>query len=182
MNPTRATPTISAEAVAAERRGLRLAFSRARWPVAPDSLVGAPEINGASVYTPVQQVFGDDPAPLLSSESGAPILAGMDLSRQENLAPEIPIDLPKRDTNRESLELAELLVQELNGATRMVKLQPVQAGFVVLTSPEMPSVLVELGYLSNPADEQALADDAHLARLATAIARAVEVYFGAGRP
>jgi N-acetylmuramoyl-L-alanine amidase len=147
-----------------------------------DSLVSAPEVSGASVYAPLQQASGDSPARLLSTESGAPILAGMELSRQENLAPEIPIDLPKRDTNRESLELAELLVQELNGATRMVKLQPVQAGFVVLTSPEMPSVLVELGYLSNRADEQALADDAHLARLATAIARAVDVYFGAGRP
>ena len=67
----------------------------------------------------------------------------------------------------------------LNGATTMVRLQPVQAGFVVLTSPEMPSVLIELGYLSNRADERALADDAHIARLATAIARAIDAYFGA---
>ena len=44
----------------------------------------------------------------------------------------------------------------------------------------MPSVLVELGYLSNPADEQALADDAHIARLATAVARAIDAYFEAG--
>ena len=147
-----------------------------------DSLVSAPEVSGASVYTPLEQASADDAAPLVSEESGAPILAGLGLSRQEKLAPEALVDLPERNANRESLELAELLVQELNGATRMVKLQPVQAGFVVLTSPEMPSVLVELGYLSNPADEQALADDAHLARLATAIARAVEVYFGAGPP
>jgi N-acetylmuramoyl-L-alanine amidase len=42
----------------------------------------------------------------------------------------------------------------------------------------MPSVLIELGYLSNPAEEKALADDAHIARLAAAVARAGEVYFG----
>ena len=44
----------------------------------------------------------------------------------------------------------------------------------------MPSVLVEVGYLSNPADEKALASDAHIVRLATAMARAVDGYFGAG--
>jgi N-acetylmuramoyl-L-alanine amidase len=144
-----------------------------------DSLVSAPEVSGASVYTLLQQASGDDPG---REESGAPIPAGMgmDLSRQENIPPEILTDLAEPDTNRESVRLAELLVQELNGATRMVKLRPAQAGFVVLTSREMPSVLIELGYLSNPADELALADDAHIARLATAIARAVDVYFGAG--
>ena len=55
-----------------------------------------------------------------------------------------------------------------------------QAGFVVLKSPHMPSVFVELGYLSNPADEKALADDARIARLATTVTRAVDIYFGAG--
>jgi N-acetylmuramoyl-L-alanine amidase len=44
----------------------------------------------------------------------------------------------------------------------------------------MPSVLVELGYLSNAADEKALADDAHVAALAGAIARAIDLYFGVG--
>lgn len=145
-----------------------------------DSLVSAPQVSGASVYTLSPHDSSDDPARLVSEESGAHVLAGMDLSPQENIAPETMIDLAERDTIRGSVRLAELLVQELNGATKMLKLQPAQAGFVVLTSPEMPSVLVELGYLSNPADEQALADDAHIARLATAVARAIDAYFEAG--
>jgi N-acetylmuramoyl-L-alanine amidase len=136
-----------------------------------DSLMTAPEISGASVYTLSQEVSSRDPARLVSKEIGPYSLAGMDLSRQEDIAPETLFD--------QSVRLAELLVQGLNGATTMVKLRPAQAGFVVLTSPDMPSVLIELGYLSNPADEQALADDAHIARLAVAIARAVDAYFGA---
>jgi N-acetylmuramoyl-L-alanine amidase len=145
-----------------------------------DSLVGAPEVGGASVYTLAQGGSRDDAARLVSTASAANILVGMARSRQEDIAPDMLVDLPERDTAGESVRLAELLVEELNGATTMVKLRPAQAGFVVLTSRAMPSVLIELGYVSNPADEQALADDAHIARLATAIARAVEVYFGAG--
>ena len=120
-----------------------------------DSLMSAPEVSGASVYTLSERVPNEDTARLASNPRRVDILADI-----------------------KSIRLAELLVQELNGVTRMAKQRRAQAGFVVLTSPETPSVLIELGYLSNPADEQALADDAYIARLATAVARAVDVYFG----
>ena len=107
----------------------------------------------------------------------ADIRVGLDPSNEDGVGPETLIDLAQRDQQR-SIRLAELLVQELNGATRMVK-RPAQASFVVLKSPEIPSVLVELGYLSNPVDENALADDAHITRLAIAIARAIDGYFQA---
>jgi N-acetylmuramoyl-L-alanine amidase len=139
-----------------------------------DSLVSAPEVSGASVYTLSERAANDEPARLASNENRADILAGLDLSNQEDIVP------AQRDANNKSIRLAELLVQELNGATNMAKRGRAQAGFVVLNSPDMPSVLIELGYLSNSADERALADAAHIARLATAVARAVDVYFGAG--
>jgi N-acetylmuramoyl-L-alanine amidase len=140
-----------------------------------DSLVSAPAVNGASVYTLSERASDDQPAPLPSKEHRPEILASVDLSDQEKIVSETLIDLARRDTNNKSTRLAELLVQELNGATRIAKQR--QAGFVVLQSPGMPSVLIELGYLSNPTEEKALADDAHIARLARAVARAIDEYF-----
>jgi N-acetylmuramoyl-L-alanine amidase len=144
-------------------------------------LVSAPEVTGASVYTPSEPAFNNEPALVANKENRADILAGMDLSNQKDSAPEMLINLAQRDAHEKSIMMADLLMQELNGATKMAKRRPAQAGFVVLTSPDMPSVLIELGYLSNPADERALADDAHIARLSAAVARAVDAYFGAGR-
>jgi N-acetylmuramoyl-L-alanine amidase len=145
-----------------------------------DSLVSVPEVSGASVYTLSDPASNDELARLASTENRAKILAGIDLSNQEDTAPEILIDLAQRDASNKSIRMADLLMQELNGVTKMVRRRPAQAGFVVLKSPDMPSVLIELGYLSNPADEKALADDAHIARLARAMARAVDAYFGVG--
>ena len=142
-----------------------------------DSLVTAPQVSGASVYTLSERTSSD----FASKESGAKILAGIDPSNQDDLASEVLLDLAQRDTSNRSVRLAELLVEELNGATRMVKQRPAQASFVVLQSPLIPSVLIELGYLSNPAEENALADDAHIARLTAAMVRAIDAYFGVER-
>jgi N-acetylmuramoyl-L-alanine amidase len=145
-----------------------------------DSLARAPEVRGASVYTLSERASNDEAARLARKENRADILAGVDLSNQEDVVTEILIDLAQRDANNKSVTFAELLVETLHGATKMAKRRRAQAGFVVLKSPDMPSVLVELGYLSNAADEKALADDAHIARLAAAVARAIDLYFGVG--
>jgi N-acetylmuramoyl-L-alanine amidase len=146
-----------------------------------DSLVTAPRVRGASVYTLSEPTSRSDPMRLASKESGAKILAGIDPSSQDDLASEVLLDMAQRDTNGRSVRLAELLVEELTGATRMVKQRPAQASFVVLQSPLIPSVLIELGYLSNPVEENALADDAHIARLVAAMVRAIDAYFGVAR-
>jgi N-acetylmuramoyl-L-alanine amidase len=143
-----------------------------------DSLTIAPEVRGAAVYTLSELASNDEPERLASKEGCADIPAGIDLSNQEDIVPETLIDLAQRSA--ESITVAELLAQELNRATKMAKRRPAQEGFAVLNSSDMPSVLIELGFLSNPADERALADDAHIARLATAVARALDIYFEAG--
>jgi len=143
-----------------------------------DSLVRAPGVSGTSVYTLSERASSQEAARLARKENRADSLAGVDLSEQEDIVTEILIDLAQRDANNKSIEVAELLVEELRGATQMAKRQRARAGFVVLKSPDMPSVLIELGYLSNPADERALADPAHLAKLAAAVVRAIDRHFG----
>jgi N-acetylmuramoyl-L-alanine amidase len=144
-----------------------------------DSLVKAPDVRGASVYTLSERASNDEAARLASKENRADILAGIDLSNQEDIVTEILIDLAQRDANNKSIEVADLLVDELGSVTRMARQQRSQAGFVVLKSPDMPSVLIELGYLSNVADERALSDAAHLAGLAKGIVEGIDRYFAA---
>jgi N-acetylmuramoyl-L-alanine amidase len=142
-----------------------------------DSLVRAPEVRGASVYTLSEQASNEEAARLAGNENRADILAGIDLSDQEDIVTEILIDLAQRDANNKSVRLAELLVAELRSVSRMSRQRRSQAGFVVLKSPDMPSALIELGYLSNAADERALRDPAHLGKLAGAMVRAIDEYF-----
>jgi N-acetylmuramoyl-L-alanine amidase len=143
-----------------------------------DSLVRAPDVSGASVYTLSERASNDEAGRLARKENRADILAGVDLSEQEEIVTEILIDLAQRDANNKSLTVAALLVEELRDATQMAKRARARAGFVVLKSPDMPSILIELGYLSNPADERALANPAHIAGLAAAVVRAIDRHFG----
>lgn len=147
-----------------------------------DSLVKAPDVRGASVYTLSEQASNEEAARLASNENRADILAGIDLSDQEDIVTEILIDLAQRDANNKSIRLAELLVTELRSVSKMARQRRSQAGFVVLKSPDMPSVLIELGYLSNAADEQALRDPDHLAKLAGAMVGAIDQYFTPEQP
>lgn len=147
-----------------------------------DSLVRAPEVRGASVYTLSEQASNDEAARLASNENRADILAGVDLSDQEDIVTEILIDLAQREANNKSIRLAELFVTELKSVSKMARQRRSQAGFVVLKSPDMPSVLIELGYLSNAEDERALRDPDHLERLAGAMVRAIDRYFTPERP
>ncbi|MGI9433416.1 MAG: N-acetylmuramoyl-L-alanine amidase [Geminicoccaceae bacterium] len=144
-----------------------------------DSLANADEVHGAAVYTLSNQASSEEAARLASAENRADILGGIDLSHHEQVVTQILIDLAQRDANRKSLRVADLLVDELAEVTKMLRKEQQQAGFVVLKSPDMPSALIELGYLSNPADEKRLTDPYHLDDLAGAIIEAIDRYFGA---
>jgi len=144
-----------------------------------DSLVKAPEVRGASVYTLSEDASNQEAAALARKENRADILAGVDLSEQEDIVTRILIDLAQRDAKNRSIRFAGLLVDELDEVSAMSRRRWLQAGFVVLKSPDVPSVLVELGFLSNPEDERLLQDPEHQAALAQAIADAINRYFTA---
>lgn len=133
--------------------------------------------RGASVYT-LSDVASDREAELLAGrENRADALAGVALDPVDDITASILIDLAQRHTHNESSSMAQNLVTYLGEATRMVSQPNRQAGFVVLKAPDVPSALIELGYLSNRRDEQVLRSNDHRADLARAIAGAIERHF-----
>jgi N-acetylmuramoyl-L-alanine amidase len=142
-----------------------------------DNLLSAPEVRGVAVYTLSEDASNREAARLASKENRADILAGIDLSDQEQIVTQILIDLAQRDANNRSIRFADGLVTQFAEVTELSRRKRQQAGFVVLKSPDMPSALIELGYLSNASDEKLLLDEAHHAKLAGAIVHAVDAYF-----
>ncbi len=144
-----------------------------------DSLANDKDVHGAAVYTLSNQASGEEAERLASIENRADILGGIDLSHHEPLITQILIDLAQRDANSKSIKVGEILVDELGSVTKLLRKRRQQAGFVVLKSPDMPSALVELGYLSNEGDEKRLTDQDHLGDLAKGMVKAIDRYFGA---
>jgi N-acetylmuramoyl-L-alanine amidase len=137
--------------------------------------------RGASVYTLSQTASDEEAARLASQENRADILTGPDLSQHDAAVATILIDLAQRDTSNKSIAFADLLAEELATVSPLVRKHRRFAGFAVLKSPDMPSVLLELGYLSNPDDARNLAQPDYRAKLAQAVVRTLDRYFAAPR-
>ncbi|MCS6877081.1 MAG: N-acetylmuramoyl-L-alanine amidase [Geminicoccaceae bacterium] len=133
-----------------------------------------PAIFGASVYTLSETASDAEAAALAAKENKADILSGTDLSRHDPIVASILIDLAQRDTMNKSVELAQALAEELRKVTPLLRNHRRFAGFAVLKSLEVPSALIELGYLSNPEEAQRLADPLHRKRLAGAVLAAID--------
>lgn len=142
-----------------------------------DSL-GDSRLRGASVYTLSDEASDSEAARLARKENRADIIAGTDLSAHDQTVASILIDLAQRVTNNKSIEFADVLTSELADVTALVRNTRRFAGFVVLKSPDVPSVLLELGYLSNPTDAANLARPEYRDKLAKATLRAIDRYFG----
>ncbi len=133
--------------------------------------------RGASVYTLSDQASDAEAARLATKENRADIIAGTDLSAHDEVVAGILIDLAQRVTNNKSIEFADVLAGELADVTALVHNTRRFAGFVVLKSPDVPSVLLELGYLSNPTDAANLARPEYRDQLARSTVRAIDRYF-----
>ena len=136
-----------------------------------------PLTRGASVYTLSEKASDAESAALAAKENKSDIIAGVDLSKQSNVVSNILIDLAQRDTKNMSTRFASLLVRELKDQTMLLGNTHRYAGFAVLKAPDVPSVLVEMGYISSSKDEALLSSSAHQLKLARAIRQAVENYF-----
>ncbi|WP_201154651.1 N-acetylmuramoyl-L-alanine amidase [Rhodothalassium salexigens] len=134
-------------------------------------------VRGATVYTLSETASDREAAALARKENKADLIGGIDLNTEAPEVAPILIDLAQRRSMNQSARLASFLVGELK-QRHVVRTNTHRfAGFVVLKSPEVPSILLESGYLSNPRDARLLESRNGRARLAEAVARAVDSYF-----
>lgn len=142
----------------------------------------SPKIRGASVYTLAEAQHGR--AKRISSSQDWSVL---DRFEDEGDAPAsaaigaILEDLAFRSKNTRSSQFAELAIAELTEVGPMVTRSHREAGYFVLLAPDVPAVLVEMGFISNPEDEANLATTAYRAKIARALSEAIDAYF-AGSP
>lgn len=139
--------------------------------------VRSPSVRGLSVYTLSERASDAESAALAEKENKADLIAGLDLSHESPEVTNILIDLAQRESMNLSAAFAGDLVQELGRETALLGNTHRFAGFAVLKAPDIPSVLVELGYLSNPQEERLLRRRDHRAKLASALARSIDRYF-----
>jgi N-acetylmuramoyl-L-alanine amidase len=134
--------------------------------------------TGATVYTLSEDASDEEARALAAKENFSDALAGIELpSDSDEVLANILIDLAQRETQNRSAVFARSIVGELasKGALHTKKLR--SAGFRVLKAPDIPSVLLELGFLSNPDDEKRLTSEAWRDRTAGAVAESIEAYF-----
>lgn len=136
-----------------------------------------PDLRGFSVYTLSETASDKEAAALAAKENKSDILAGYDLSEYDDQTSFILLDLAQRKTSEASWQFAQSLVKNVGSNVKLLRRPHRFAGFAVLKSPTVPSVLVELGYLSNRHEEKDLRTPAYRAGLADAIIRAIDVYF-----
>ena len=141
--------------------------------------IGSSQTRGASIYTLSETASDAEAAALAARENRADIIAGVDLSAENKDVASILIDLAQRETMNRSAVLAHTLVTELGRDIQMLPNRPHRfAGFAVLKAPDVPSALIELGYLSNRQDESMLTRPQHRTKIAAAIVRAIDHHFG----
>jgi N-acetylmuramoyl-L-alanine amidase len=137
-----------------------------------------PSVRGASVYTLAKAASDAETEALAERENGTVPGAGGPL---EHVAPEVSgilASLAARETRAASARMAHQLVRDMERRLPVLPSPERHANFTVLHAAGIPSVLIEMGFLSNPADEAALNDPDHRQIIAHAITRAVDAWFG----
>jgi N-acetylmuramoyl-L-alanine amidase len=138
------------------------------------------QVSGLSIYTLNDGRSDREAAGLARRENQSDIIAGVDLSREDSPVAPILIDLAQRDTINRSSRFAETALGQLHSVTDILARSPHRAAsLAVLVAPDVPAVLIELGYLSNESDAAQMNTQAWRQKVADAIARAVDRNFSA---
>lgn len=136
-----------------------------------------PAARGASVYALSQRGASSETAKWLASkENASDRLGGVSLIDKDNLLAEVLLDLSMSKTVDESIRFGREVLDELGKIGHLHSKRVEQAGFVVLKSPDIPSILVETAYITNPGEEKLLMSARHQERIAAAIAAGIDRY------
>ena len=134
-------------------------------------------IKGPAVYTLSEKSSDREAQELAEKENKADLIAGVDLTHETPEVTNILIDLAQRESMNQSARFATMMIKQLKRKTKVLRNTHRFAGFAVLKAPDIPSVLLEMGFLSNPQDERALRSSRYRAQLASAVTKAVGDYF-----
>ena len=132
--------------------------------------------SGATVYTLSEKASDQEAASYAERENRADEIAGIETPPESNEVADILFDLMQRETKSFSLIYSRILTGELKGTIDLNQNPRRSAGFIVLRAPDVPAVLLELGYLSNPHDVRQMQDDAWQERTARAVTQAVAAF------
>jgi N-acetylmuramoyl-L-alanine amidase len=135
------------------------------------------DVRGATVYTVSDTASDVEAARLAEAENKADAIAGVDLSSEPEEVADILIDLTQRETKNFSHHFARSVVGELKSSAKLHKHPLKSAGFKVLKAPDVPSVLIELGYMSNKDDLKLMTSEKWRGKASAAISQAVNTFF-----
>lgn len=136
------------------------------------------DVNGLSIYTLSDQASDAQTEKLAARENKVDLLAGVDLSHQEQDVANILIDLAMRENMNQSRFFAGNVIRAMMGANVELLPRPQRyAGFAVLKAADIPSVLIEMGFLSNSEETRRLQDETHRRRLMEGLRHGIDAYF-----
>lgn len=142
-----------------------------------------PEARGASVFALSERGASSSAARWLANkENAADLIGGVNMGSKDAQVARVLLDLSTTAQINDSLMVGKSVLSEIGGLNRLHKAHVEQAGFAVLKAPDIPSILIETAFISNPEEERKLNDEAHQEQLANAILRGIRSYFARNPP
>lgn len=137
-----------------------------------------PDASGSSVFVLSDKGATSTAAKWLAqTQNDADLIGGVKISTQDKYLAHTLMDLTQTATLNDSMKFGKAMLNELGSLNRLHKGSVEQAGFAVLKAPDIPSILVETAFISNPAEEQKLIDDAYQVKMASALHNGIKRYF-----
>ena len=142
-----------------------------------------PEARGASVFALSQGAASSSAARWMAQkENKADLIGGLNLGSQDRHVQQALLDMSTTAQIKDSLQLGHALLRQIGGVGRLHKPRVEQAGFAVLKAPDIPSVLVETAFISNPEEEEKLRSERYQDQLVEALLRGIVQYFARNPP